>query len=393
MRQVLRALLLIAAILMSSVTPSSAAASRIYLASPLGFSEAGTYFKDTALKPELKRLGFEVIDPWELADPRQISSVQALPDGPQKREAWKNLDESIAKTNQEAINGADKVLAILDGSDVDSGTAAEIGYAFASKKPIVGYRGDFRLSSDNEGSLVNLQVEYFIRASGGTIVAELSQLKDALGQPQTKDAISEKTDVGNAMTTRSILDAFTIFPFAIVLAMALGEAFKHTVPDKDEVFVTWTKLYALAAFLFLILPFYQGMNKYLLVTYGELAKSPRPQAYFLVIDGIAFMIESALFFVMSRTLALANWRHFAWVVFTLLTVDSFWGLTVRLHAGGEAVIQGWTFLNLVTSICLLILIILGPRLRSAHTPAAILAVGMLVRTIVDYMLSWQFYFS
>ena len=72
-------------------------------------------------------------------------------------------------------------VAVLDGTDVDSGTAAEIGYAFARGKLIVGYRGDFRLSADNEGSTVNLQVEYFIRASGGTIVERYEDLGPALG--------------------------------------------------------------------------------------------------------------------------------------------------------------------------------------------------------------------
>jgi nucleoside 2-deoxyribosyltransferase len=72
------------------------------------------------------------------------------------------------------------VVAVLDGVDVDSGTAAEIGYAFARGKLIVGYRGDFRLSADNEGSIVNLQVEYFIRESGGTIVERYEDLESAL---------------------------------------------------------------------------------------------------------------------------------------------------------------------------------------------------------------------
>ena len=69
---------------------------------------------------------------------------------------------------------------MLDGVDVDSGTAAEIGYAFARGKLIVGYRGDFRLSADNEGSVVNLQVEYFIRESGGTIVGRYEDLESHL---------------------------------------------------------------------------------------------------------------------------------------------------------------------------------------------------------------------
>ncbi len=72
------------------------------------------------------------------------------------------------------------MLAVLDGVDVDSGTAAEIGYAFAKCKKILGYRGDFRLSADNDGSTVNLQVEYFIRASGGTIITTIKQLNAEL---------------------------------------------------------------------------------------------------------------------------------------------------------------------------------------------------------------------
>ena len=69
---------------------------------------------------------------------------------------------------------------MLDGADVDSGTAAEIGYAFARGKLIVGYRGDFRVSADNEGALVNLQVEFFIRESGGTIVSRYEDLGPCL---------------------------------------------------------------------------------------------------------------------------------------------------------------------------------------------------------------------
>jgi nucleoside 2-deoxyribosyltransferase len=82
--------------------------------------------------------------------------------------------------NRAAIDAAWGVVAVLDGTDVDSGTAAEIGYAFARGKLIVGYRGDFRLSADNEGSVVNLQVEYFIRESGGTIVDRYQDLESTL---------------------------------------------------------------------------------------------------------------------------------------------------------------------------------------------------------------------
>jgi len=48
------------------------------------------------------------------------------------------------------------------------------------KKRIIGYRGDFRLVGDNEGAVVNLQVEYFIKAGGGTIAFDLRSLLDNL---------------------------------------------------------------------------------------------------------------------------------------------------------------------------------------------------------------------
>ena len=154
---------------------------RIYLAGPLGFSEAGRHFYNTVLIPYVERLGYEVLDPWTLTDARKIRAVAKMPYGAVKRDAWRRLNLEMGATNRAAIDAAQAVLAVLDGTDVDSGTAAEIGYAFARGKPIVGYRGDFRLSADNEGSTVNLQVEYFIRASGGIIVERHRDLRRALG--------------------------------------------------------------------------------------------------------------------------------------------------------------------------------------------------------------------
>jgi nucleoside 2-deoxyribosyltransferase len=162
--------------------PRSVVTSRvlIYLASPLGFSQAGRHFYDGVLVPFVRGLGYDVLDPWALTDPGRIAAVQALPYGTARRDAWRALNREIGATNRAAIDRAGGVVAVLDGVDVDSGTAAEVGYAFARAKLIVGYRGDFRLSADNEGSTVNLQVEYFIRESGGTIVERYEDLDRAL---------------------------------------------------------------------------------------------------------------------------------------------------------------------------------------------------------------------
>ena len=151
-----------------------------YIASPLGFSEAGRLFLGTILMPLIDKIGFKIRDPWALTPEKLIDSVQALPYGREKKEAWSKINSVIGDNNRKAIEESDIIVAVLDGPDVDSGTAAEIGYASAFKKPVFGYRGDFRPGGDNDGSIVNLQVEYFTCLNGGEIVTDIESLKIVL---------------------------------------------------------------------------------------------------------------------------------------------------------------------------------------------------------------------
>jgi nucleoside 2-deoxyribosyltransferase len=95
-----------------------------------------------------------------------------MPPGPAHIEALQDMSRTIGARNRRLLAEADAVLAVLDGPDVDSGTAAEIGWAAAHKTPIVGLRTDFRLA-DHEAAIVNLQVEDFVLASGGHLVTAL----------------------------------------------------------------------------------------------------------------------------------------------------------------------------------------------------------------------------
>jgi len=154
----------------------------LYVASPLGFSEAGRFFLYEKLLPLVRARGFDVLDPWVLTDSSIVDEINRMDPGSEKVEAWRRANHLIGRNNEEAIRRSNGLLAILDGSDVDSGTAAEIGFACALGKKVLGYRGDFRLAGDNEGSLVNIQVEYFIETSGGKIVTSLDDTATALGE-------------------------------------------------------------------------------------------------------------------------------------------------------------------------------------------------------------------
>ncbi len=64
---------------------------RIYVAGPLGFSEAGKNYYYGKIIPELRRLGHEVLDPWKLTDQSKIDHAQGLAYGVARRDAWTSL--------------------------------------------------------------------------------------------------------------------------------------------------------------------------------------------------------------------------------------------------------------------------------------------------------------
>lgn len=153
---------------------------KIYVASPLGFSESGREFMCSSIIPIFEKLGYEVLDPFKLAPVDTIKLINKLPYGQERKDKFKEINLVIGEINVEAIKESSAIFAVLDGADVDSGTASEIGFAAALKKPILGYRSDFRLSADNEGSIVNLQVEYFIKLNGGKIITTIDSVEDEI---------------------------------------------------------------------------------------------------------------------------------------------------------------------------------------------------------------------
>jgi len=403
-------------------TTSTVAQSRtIYLASPLGFSEAGRTFKATVLRPLLERSGYIVVDPWELTPAKDIQAVEALADGAERKIAWQKLDRWIGDKNAAALAGSDIVVAVLDGADVDSGTASEIGFAASMHKPIVGYRGDFRLAADNEGASVNLQVESFIKRSGGEIVRSVSELPLALKnisadrfKPLLRsdgtivppvfvtpaDKLSQDVDV-----TRDIADIvdFVKKAFTIILALAFGEALKQFVADRSDAgnrHISWNRAPALLTFLLLLFPFFQGMYRYLFEVYQDQAVIPPDYGVRLLIDGIVFTSESAIFFVMSRALDPAQFRRFVGCVLCLVIVDAAWAVSVLYYSPLDRHIINWLSLDVTVAIIMIMaLVYLNPRHIGSdgfRTAIPLWPIGLtvlsLIRTAVDYALSWDYYF-
>ena len=141
---------------------------RCYVASPLGFTAAGRHWYGEVLLPALAPL-VEVVDPWSLASAEEIAA------GAGSRSFWL----SLGARNEEAIRSCSLLVAVLDGQELDSGTAAEVGFAAALGLRCFGLRTDLRQHGE-EGVTVNLQVEHFIVASGGDVVSSVDALVAAL---------------------------------------------------------------------------------------------------------------------------------------------------------------------------------------------------------------------
>ena len=114
---------------------------RVYLAAPL-YSEAERLY-NAMVADLLRKNFFEVYLPQDIGD-----------DNP-KREKKEHV--RIYERNKQALQDTDIILAIIDGADVDSGTAWEMGYATALGIQVIAMRTDFRIAGYEE--LVNLMLE------------------------------------------------------------------------------------------------------------------------------------------------------------------------------------------------------------------------------------------
>jgi len=72
------------------------------------------------------------------------------------------------------------MIALLDGSQVDDGTAWEIGFARkSSEQKIIGIRSDFRRAGESSGALVNAMIEGacdWVVRSGEELMETVSRL-------------------------------------------------------------------------------------------------------------------------------------------------------------------------------------------------------------------------
>jgi nucleoside 2-deoxyribosyltransferase len=136
---------------------------KVFIAGPL-FSQAEREF-NVRVEEELRRHGFETFLPQ-----RDVGRLDEL----LAREG-KRAYRTIFNQDLKGLEQADAVVAILDGPDVDSGTAFEVGYAFAKGKPVIGLKTDMRVFARAEE--VNNMLAQGVKAIAKNVDEVISALK------------------------------------------------------------------------------------------------------------------------------------------------------------------------------------------------------------------------
>jgi nucleoside 2-deoxyribosyltransferase len=120
---------------------------------------------------------------------------------PQEQEPGKD-GRGIFATDVGGIDAADAVVAIMDGPDPDSGTAWEVGYAFAARKPILLVRTDLRTLAGDAGEYNPMLAEAAtvrVDAPAGSTVEVIGAVLDAL----TRIEAGQDPDPGDQHPARS----------------------------------------------------------------------------------------------------------------------------------------------------------------------------------------------
>ncbi|MHC4480430.1 MAG: nucleoside 2-deoxyribosyltransferase [Planctomycetota bacterium] len=113
---------------------------KIYLSGPLFTQVERRWNRLLAAGLEERIAGAEVILPQDFKFGQSYNDPRDFP--------------KIFQACIEGVREADVMVAVLDGPDVDSGTALEMGVAYERGIPIIGVRTDYRESQDRGVNLV-----------------------------------------------------------------------------------------------------------------------------------------------------------------------------------------------------------------------------------------------
>jgi hypothetical protein len=184
--------------------------------------------------------------------------------------------------------------------------------------------------------------------------------------------------------------------YNVVTGLALTIAITNLVdlaapvlPVKQDLLINF------ATFLIMIIPFHQGAVRHLFSTYVENGGSSRIKRGALALDFLILFSEACIFVVLAAVISKTN--LFTTTIIALLATDCIWGFLATLAFTGaqaQTAERKWALINLFTAVALVVLQVFGPPLTGGWNSEMKLVVFVVcfLRTILDYYLSWDFYY-
>ena len=173
--------------------------------------------------------------------------------------------------------------------------------------------------------------------------------------------------------------------YTVVVAIALSLVVARLIPAPGGK-VTVQPFLLSAALLVTLIPFYHGALRHLDEQYA--GAGARQARGFVLVDFLVLFLESCVFLALA--VSVARPEVFAWLFFALLALDVVWVfLTTKFLANGSdlASQRMWRTINLCAALGLLIPFF---TVSSGNLSYVVLAMAI-VRTSVDYALTWRFY--
>jgi hypothetical protein len=225
-----------------------------------------------------------------------------------------------------------------------------------------------------------------VRPDQAVVLASLADFGNRYGEMPMKT--SRVSSVGHLQTLYTVV-------VGVALTVAL-EDISATGPGQTSLLSSVDAVLLLVAFIATLLPFYHGALRHLDVTWIE--KEGRDvKSGALLADFVILFVEGCLFLLIARQLS--SPFHFGAGLAALFAIDVIWGIVAHVaftQPGADKAEWKWVQNNVVAVIALLALLFSARTWVAQPAQATWMVVGLLivalVRTVVDYVRSWDFYY-
>ncbi|MGA3297628.1 MAG: hypothetical protein ABSD41_09265 [Candidatus Bathyarchaeia archaeon] len=179
--------------------------------------------------------------------------------------------------------------------------------------------------------------------------------------------------------------------FAAVVALSLTTAIQFLVRPSNTTLVPFAiplpngSLFV--AFLVTIIPFYHGAT--LALTNVSLLRTRR----LLHLSNFGMLlIEAMIFYTMALSLSSIN-GFITWFAI-LMFADCAWVTFIHIAGGSDdQAPKKWAYVNFGMAVALVLLSIFATDKRIATNLTYLVGLAAVTRTILDYSLTWQYYFD